>query len=395
MAVVGKRYQQGADRLRQYSRRAAEALPHVLFALAAVSTSWLFPVAVHRASQEVVFNIVLLYLPAIATFFALQPPRSSPSSSPPAGAPKPGGTTALLIKRMGQKEQYKEWLLYWVVTALVLALRGVAEQLWLRWLMKMVPWAAEVLLFLAFWLHIPHCGGTIMRQHLYPRLQQSLGGLLWLHNYLDNFIHSITKVAAFTRLISQKTADRLNGHIDEILLVVPAAIVTLSPLAGWGLLFISLLFPAYATVRALGGKELAGAAPPTDPAVPWLRYWVVYSLSHLLFQAMPFWSAIQMWYFIWLLIPHFDGLPIVLDGRNLLFEVLSNLYHPPPKEDRRKNEKKPGSKKGDGKKDNEDNGDSDDGDDGDEDDGFQRIPSPKKKRLSKSVSDTPELGEKR
>lgn len=298
------------NKLRQYSRRAAEALPHLLFALLAVAACWLFPAPVHAAaSRAAVFNILLIYLPALACFHALQSPA----------APK----------------KLQAWLPYWVAVAGLLALQAAAEQLWLRWTARLIPYAGELALFFALWLHVPQAGGALVQQHLRPFLHARLGGLLALQARRDAAVGGLLRVAVFARLLSQRNADRLAAHVDELLLVVPAAVLTLSPLAGWGLAFISLLYPAYATVRAMGDEKHQQQKhhhkqQQSYPAEPWLRYWVVYALSHLLFQALPFWNVIQMWYFLWLLLPHFDGLPLLLDGRNLVFALLSHLYNQQP-----------------------------------------------------------------
>ncbi len=310
VAVVEQQYHKTRNKLHQYSRRAAEALPHVLFAVACLGTLWLFPDVVQLASQELVFHILLLYLPALATFYTLQ-------SLPPTPPDTPSWATGKDDKRL------KEWLSYWVVTALVFGAGGFLEQLWLRWVTRLVPWGSELVLFLTLWLHLPQGGAAMIWQHLVPFLRRNLGGLLALQEKRDAVVKSLLSVAVFTRLISQPSADRLANHVDEIFLVVPAAVLTFSPLAGWGLLFISLLYPAFATVRALGAT---GKYSP----LPWLRYWVVYALSHLVLQVLPFWSALQMWYFLWVLLPHFDGVPFLpfhLDGRNRVFDVLSFIYH--------------------------------------------------------------------
>ncbi len=230
-----------------------------------------------------------------------------------------------------------------MVVAGILATKAAAEQLWLRWLARLVPWGGELALFCALWLHIPQAGGGLIQQYLRPFLHRHLRGLLALQARRDAAVGGVLRVAVFTRLLGERTAERLGGHVDELLLMVPAAVFTLSPMAaGWGLLFISLLYPAYATVRAMGGRPGGGSRsggggggqsqqqsqqqPPPYPAEPWLRYWVVYALSHLLFQALPFWSVVQMWIFLWLLLPHLEGLPVLLDGRNLVFALLSLMY---------------------------------------------------------------------
>ena len=41
-----------------------------------------------------------------------------------------------------------------------------------------------------------------------------------------------------------------------------------------------------------------------------------------------------MWYFVWLLLPHFDGLPIVLDGRDCIFDFMAKLWQDQKKIDR-------------------------------------------------------------
>lgn len=252
----------------------------------------------------------------MATFLALQQPQPQP-------------------QQQHQQKRLRAWLSYWVVVAGLLATKAAAEQLWLRWLVRLVPWGGEAALFLAIWLHITQAGGALLQQHLQPFLQQRLGGLLALQAKRDAAVKGLLRVAVFTRLLSQGTADRLAGHVDEVLLVLPAAVLTLSPFAaGWGLLFISLLYPAYATVRAMGGasgkpapKAQQQQQAPAYPPEPWLRYWVVYALSHLLFQALPFWSVIQMWAYLWILLPHLDGLPyVVLDGRTRVFDLLGRLY---------------------------------------------------------------------
>ena len=68
-------------KLRSYSRRAAEALPHALFALACLAATW--PQTVGAAARESTFNIVLLYVPAIATFLTLQPTTTTSAAAAP------------------------------------------------------------------------------------------------------------------------------------------------------------------------------------------------------------------------------------------------------------------------------------------------------------------------
>ena len=154
----------------------------------------------------------------------------------------------------------------------------------------------------------------------------------------------VLNVAVFTRLLSTATAERLALHVDEVFLVLPAAVLALSPLAGWGLLFISLIFPAFASIRALGssggggsGSSSSGSGSSSSKGgvryspIPWLKYWVVYALSHILFQLLPFWSAIQMWFYLWVLLPfELEGVPVLhklkFDGRRRIWDALCSVY---------------------------------------------------------------------
>ncbi|KAM3574738.1 hypothetical protein VYU27_003371 [Nannochloropsis oceanica] len=348
VVMVEYRYHQARNKLHAYSQRAAEALPHVLFALGSVGAVWLFPKATHMLSQELVFHILLLYLPALATFYAVEcspfppsppstatatslrskqgKPPSYPSSSTPA-------TTPPWQEQTKHTKRLNEWLSYWIMTSLVLTFGNLLEQLYLRWFTRLLPFSNEAFLFFLLWLHLPQGGHALLKQHLLPFLRRHLGGILYFQKKRDSFMKHVLSVAVFTRLLSTATADLLALHVDEMFLVLPAAVLSLSPLAGWGLLFISLIFPGFASIRALGssgGNGISKGGVHYSP-IPWLKYWVVYAVSHILFQLMPFWSVIQMWFYLWILLPfELEGVPVLhklkFDGRRRIWGVLRSVY---------------------------------------------------------------------
>lgn len=365
VALVECRYHQARNKLNQYSRRAAEAFPHVLFVVACLAVQWLFPAVTSLLSQKLVFNVLLLYLPAFASFHALEsfPPRkaSFPGSTgtrhaKPADLPSTSraSSTAARLAPTGapshshgddkHEKRLKECLSYWIVAASIVAAGQGLDQLWLRWTTKWVPWGHECFLYFLLWLHLPQGGGALLKHHLLPFLRRHLGGILALQSRRDALVRRLLSLAVFAHLLSHPTADNLALHVDEFFLVLPAAVLTFSPFAGWGLLFISLLFPVLASARALGeegGKRPVGSkgtkketggrsqSPPTYSPRPWLQYWIVYALGHVIFQVLPIWPLVQMWVFLWVLLPDLAGipfLPIKLDGRRQVYGLLSRLH---------------------------------------------------------------------
>ena len=91
---------------------------------------------------------------------------------------------------------------------------------------------------------------------------------------------------------------------------------------GWAILItaVTVLYPAVHSIRAIetDGKD--------DDKV-WLTYWMVFGLFTtaetffgFVFYIIPYWDWLRMGFFIWLLLPNFNGAAVLYNGviKNLL-----------------------------------------------------------------------------
>ena len=91
---------------------------------------------------------------------------------------------------------------------------------------------------------------------------------------------------------------------------------------GWAILIttITVLYPAVHSIRAI---ETEGK----DDDKIWLTYWMVFGLFTtaetffgFIFYVIPYWDWLRMGFFIWLLLPNFNGAAVLYNGviKNLL-----------------------------------------------------------------------------
>lgn len=93
--------------------------------------------------------------------------------------------------------------------------------------------------------------------------------------------------------------------------------VILMLLQGWTILLtaIAVLYPAVHSIRAIETND------DGDDDKKWLTYWMVYGLLNVLetffgfiFYFIPYWDWIRLGFFIWLLLPNFNGAKVLYDG---------------------------------------------------------------------------------
>ncbi|KAK6117957.1 hypothetical protein DH2020_048294 [Rehmannia glutinosa] len=100
---------------------------------------------------------------------------------------------------------------------------------------------------------------------------------------------------------------------------------------------VSLLFPLYASIRAIETKS------PADDQ-QWLTYWVLYSMITLfeltfakLIEWLPFWSYTKLIFTCWLVIPYFSGAAYVYEHYVRPYIVTRqksvNIWYVPRKKD--------------------------------------------------------------
>ena len=99
----------------------------------------------------------------------------------------------------------------------------------------------------------------------------------------------------------------LLGAIGAVLLLI------LMMIQGWTILVtsVAVMYPAFKSLKAIETKE-------ADDDKRWLSYWIVYGTLNLaetffgfVFYFIPYWDWLRLGFFIWLLLPNFDGSTII------------------------------------------------------------------------------------
>jgi len=99
-------------------------------------------------------------------------------------------------------------------------------------------------------------------------------------------------------------------------------VLVLMVLQGWTILLttVTVLYPAVHSIRAI-------QSPDEDDDKVWLTYWMIFGLFTTMetffgfvFYFIPYWDWIRLAFFIWLLLPNFNGAKQLYEGviRNLL-----------------------------------------------------------------------------
>jgi len=106
-------------------------------------------------------------------------------------------------------------------------------------------------------------------------LKDNLSTILKVTSARDAFAKKVLGVLVFLRSISEDRSQMIIDNMDEwsILLLVVVFFLTPGFITRFGLLLITLLYPAAISIRSL-------QSPTTS--LRWLKYWVVYALSHML-----------------------------------------------------------------------------------------------------------------
>ena len=88
-------------------------------------------------------------------------------------------------------------------------------------------------------------------------------------------------------------------------------------LQGWSILMlcIAVLYPAVHSIRAIESEDGG------DDDKKWLTYWMVYGLLNVLetffgfiFYFIPYWDWVRLGFFVWLLLPNFNGAMVLYEG---------------------------------------------------------------------------------
>ena len=122
------------------------------------------------------------------------------------------------------------------------------------------------------------------------------------------------------RVVTEDKSQMLIDNMDEWSVIIFAAVFGITPgfVTRLGLVVVTLLYPALISIRSL---ETPMAS------IRWLKYWVVYTISHMVFLLidtlmgwMPGYYHIQLFYYTWVLFPYFSG-------RDRIFDRLSSLIN--------------------------------------------------------------------
>jgi receptor expression-enhancing protein 5/6 len=93
-------------------------------------------------------------------------------------------------------------------------------------------------------------------------------------------------------------------------------VLILMILQGWTILLttVTVLYPAVHSIRAI-------ESPSDEDDKIWLTYWMVFGLFTTLetffgfiFYFVPYWEWIRLAFFIWLLLPNFNGAKVLYEG---------------------------------------------------------------------------------
>ena len=100
------------------------------------------------------------------------------------------------------------------------------------------------------------------------------------------------------------------GLIGGVLLII------LLLIQGWAILITSMtvLYPALHSIRAIESED-------EDDDKVWLTYWMVFGVFNVIetffgfiFWFIPYWGWIRPGFFVWLLLPNFNGAKVIYDS---------------------------------------------------------------------------------
>jgi hypothetical protein len=215
----------------------------------------------------------------------------------------------LCSRRQGpaRVEAIKQRLSYWAVAAITLAGRLCCEQLYLDRVLAFLPFGQALLLFFFLWLHMPFGGQPVVEAYIIPLLQTHLGTLLQGLNKAHDVARRGVGALVFMRVMSEGTGEWCLGHVDELVLSVPVAIFFFTWFTGFGVIFVSLLYPMLGSIRSMDDHHGSGQR--------WTQYWIVYAILHVLMMLfvdpllgwLPFSNHAKLLLYTWVIIPYFNG----------------------------------------------------------------------------------------
>merc|ERR1712051_345396 len=100
-------------------------------------------------------------------------------------------------------------------------------------------------------------------------------------------------------------------------LILAVVFIILMLMQGWTILMISIavLYPAVHSIRAIETQDEG------DDDKHWLTYWMVYGLLNVsetffgfVFYFIPYWDWIRLAFFVWLLLPNFNGAKVLYES---------------------------------------------------------------------------------
>ena len=93
-------------------------------------------------------------------------------------------------------------------------------------------------------------------------------------------------------------------------------LIILLLIQGWAILITSMtvLYPALHSIRAIESED-------EDDDKVWLTYWMVFGVFNVIetffgfiFWFIPYWGWIRPGFFVWLLLPNFNGAKVIYDS---------------------------------------------------------------------------------